>query len=154
MPDQRRKSDGMREADMSTPEPGRWEADRFEQGVDHFNAGRYWEAHESWEQIWLECRSGTRDFLQGLIQLSAAWYHIRRGNFRGADRLLSSAASRLDRYPPLTCGLDRTAAEECSAEAHRAFAAGPGDGIETVMPDPRLHLVLVAGWREMFAADR
>jgi predicted metal-dependent hydrolase len=125
----------------------------FEQGVEHFNAGRYWEAHESWEKIWLDCRDGLRDFLQGLIQLTAAWYHVRRGNFRGAARLFSAARNRLDRYPADFCGLDRAAAEERSAEAQRAIAGGL-TGIETPLPDATLQLTLLEGWTDRFDSDR
>src|SRR5712691_4589106 len=43
-------------------------------GIDLFNHGYYWEAHEAWEVLWHSCgRSGpTADFLKGLIHLAAA----------------------------------------------------------------------------------
>lgn len=44
------------------------------QGVDLFNHGYFWEAHEAWEEPWqVEVReSAQRLYLQGLIRLAAA----------------------------------------------------------------------------------
>jgi len=54
-------------------------------GVDLFNFGYYWEAHEMWEALWRTCgRSGRIAlFLQGLIRLAAAGVSVRRQNARG-----------------------------------------------------------------------
>src|SRR5260370_41482327 len=65
-------------------------------GVDLFNHGYYWEAHEAWEALWHAChRSGaTADFLKGLIKLAAAGVKARqrvpegvRGHARRAAEL-------------------------------------------------------------------
>jgi predicted metal-dependent hydrolase len=56
-------------------DPARWRESReFLRGVDLFNCGFYWEAHEEWERLWHAAgRSGpTADFLKGLIKLAAA----------------------------------------------------------------------------------
>jgi hypothetical protein len=54
-------------------------------GVDLFNHGYYWEAHEVWEGLWHACgRSGqTGRFLKGLIKLAAAGVKVRQGIPRG-----------------------------------------------------------------------
>ena len=36
----------------------------FRDGVAHFNAAEFWEAHESWEMLWLAARSDVKQFLQ------------------------------------------------------------------------------------------
>ena len=48
-------------------------------GVELFNAGYYWEAHESWEALWHAHgrRGPTAGVLQGLIKLAAAGVKIR-----------------------------------------------------------------------------
>ncbi len=63
-------------------------------GVDLFNLGYYWEAHEAWEELWNACdRSGcTADFLKGLIKLAAAGVKAREGKPRWAQRHTSRAA--------------------------------------------------------------
>lgn len=43
-------------------------------GVDLFNYGYWWEAHETWEVIWIAAgkRTKTGLYIQGLIQIAAA----------------------------------------------------------------------------------
>jgi len=57
-------------------------------GIDLFNSGYYWEAHESWEQVWHACgRQGeVADFLKGLIKLAAAGVKAREGKAAGVER--------------------------------------------------------------------
>ena len=54
-------------------------------GVDLFNHGYYWEAHEVWEGLWRTIdRSDPRSaFLQGLIHLAAAGVKVREGQPAG-----------------------------------------------------------------------
>ena len=61
--------------------------ERFERGLAHFNARQFFEAHEVWEEIWLTEDEPERTFLQGLIQIAAAFHHYRRGNPEGAENL-------------------------------------------------------------------
>lgn len=75
------------------------------EGVLRFNRGDYWGAHESWEHLWLAVRGPFRDFIRGLIQLAAAFHHVRRGNERGAMRLFHSSLERLEKYPEGTAGV-------------------------------------------------
>ena len=91
-------------------------------GVEHFNARRFWEAHEAWEEIWLEAQSDAAEFLQGLIQLAAAYHHVQRGTFRGAVRLFDAALRRLQPFERDFCGVLRDAAES-AARSHREWTA-------------------------------
>jgi uncharacterized protein len=76
-------------------DPVRWrECRAYLWGVDLFNQGFYWEAHEAWEGIW---RSYDRAetpalFLQGLIKLAAAGVKTREGVVRGVVNLAVGAA--------------------------------------------------------------
>jgi uncharacterized protein len=85
--------------------------DAFEEGVARFNAGRFWDAHESWEQLWLGAEGEDRRFLQGLIQLAAGYHHVSRGTMRGAGRLLKAALAKLDSFPDDYRGIVRRDAE-------------------------------------------
>src|SRR5512138_1782731 len=84
----------------------------FVRGVEVFNEGKFWEAHEAWELLWLAAESETREFLRGLIQLAAAFHHLQRGTPAGAPRLVDAALARLSRFPAGWCGVDRAAAED------------------------------------------
>ncbi len=70
-----------------------WDCPDFLYGMDLFNYGYYWEAHESWEQLWHAAgRSGiTADFLRALIKLAAAGVKVRQGNDRGLKRHAENA---------------------------------------------------------------
>jgi hypothetical protein len=51
----------------------------FRRGVELFDAGFYWEAHEAWESLWHAAgrRGPTADGLRGLIKLAAAGIKVR-----------------------------------------------------------------------------
>jgi predicted metal-dependent hydrolase len=92
----------------------------FLQGMRHFNAREFWEAHEAWETIWLAAESDVEQFLQGLIQVAAAYHHIQRGTYRGAARLITAGLARLAPFSPNYCGVDRAAVEK-AARRHREW---------------------------------
>jgi hypothetical protein len=68
-------------------------------GIDLYNAGHYWNAHEAWEQVWLDSEREMRGFYQGLIQVTAAFVHVTRNEFPGAIRLLDAGIEKLQKYP-------------------------------------------------------
>jgi predicted metal-dependent hydrolase len=92
----------------------------FAEGVAHFNQREFWEAHESWETIWLVAQSDVEQFLQGLIQVAAAYHHVKKGTIRGAIRLFEAGLRRLEPFPAGYCDLDR-ADVETAARTHRAM---------------------------------
>jgi predicted metal-dependent hydrolase len=71
----------------------------FRRGIAQFNAGEFWEAHESWEVIWLPAAEPDKTFLQGIIQVSAGFHHHRRGNPAGARSLLRRGLAKLEGFP-------------------------------------------------------
>ncbi len=93
------------------PEPrlGAEERALFDKGVSEFNAGLYFECHESLEDLWTGVRGPTRDFFQGLIQVSVAFHHLTHGNLGGALSTLTRALKRLEPYPDSYYGFDLAA---------------------------------------------
>lgn len=87
---------------MSLPEPELSPDERraFDKGVAEFNTGYFFECHDTLEELWGGVRGASRDFFQGLIQVSVAFYHLTRGNETGAESMLSRALKRFERYPP------------------------------------------------------
>jgi hypothetical protein len=65
---------------------------------DQMNSGQYFECHETLEEIWQEERGDVRDLYKGLIQVAAAFVHVRRNNHFGANRLLTTALGYLEPY--------------------------------------------------------
>jgi len=80
-------------------DPDQWrECESYLHGVDLFNHGYWWEAHEAWEACWIAAgRPSTVGlFLQGLIQVAAACLKKHQGHKDSALRL---AADGLDKFP-------------------------------------------------------
>jgi uncharacterized protein len=107
------------------PDPEDWRACRdYLYGIDLFNHGYYWEAHEAWEGLWVACgrRGLTATYLQALISLAAAGLKARLGSARGmranagkAVRLLKSVASHAGSHGTHYMGLDLGALADFAA---------------------------------------
>jgi uncharacterized protein len=77
-------------------EDGRWESSAlYLRGVELFNAGYYWEAHEAWEPLWhAHGRRGViADVLRALIKLAAAGVKVLEGRPDGVRTHASRAAA-------------------------------------------------------------
>lgn len=71
----------------------------FAAAVEAFNAERFFDAHELWEEVWTPARPPDRRFLQGLIHVAVGFYHAQRDNRIGAVRQLRKALDKLGDYP-------------------------------------------------------
>jgi uncharacterized protein len=98
--------------------------EKFQRGVAHFNAQEFFEAHEVWEEIWLVEDEPERTFLQGIIQIAAAFHHYCRENTDGAESLLAAGIVKLSRFPADHRGLE---IQELRAAARR-WARSIGEG--------------------------
>jgi len=90
---------GRPEVDTVHLPPERWfEDEAYRAGVDLFNRGYYWEAHEMWEAVWHGCdKSRTQGlFVQGLIQISAALLRWHMGTERGTRKLYEDGREKLE----------------------------------------------------------
>jgi predicted metal-dependent hydrolase len=73
----------------------------LDEGIELFNSGRYWDAHEAWERAWTPDRKGAdAGFYKGLIQVAAGCLHYGRHNRRGAVSKWRSGADYLRPYLP------------------------------------------------------
>jgi predicted metal-dependent hydrolase len=90
------------------PEPLLSEEERLslEKGMAEFNAGYFFECHDTLEDLWMGIRGPSRDFFQGLIQVAVGFYHLGNGNRGGALTLLRRGLQRLDTYGDRYCGLE------------------------------------------------
>lgn len=80
--------------------------DRFQAGINFFNSGRYFEAHEAWEDMWRDSRGPLRFFYQGMVQAAVGLHHLGRGNRNGAAAQLQKSVSKLEQYPQKFCRID------------------------------------------------
>lgn len=106
------------------------------EGVEHFNAGRFFEAHESWEEIWRSTTPEPKDLWRGLIQVAVGLHHhLVRGKPAPARRVLARGLRRLAPYPQGTEGLDLDALRR-EAAVWEAWLAHP-EGEEPPLPRVR-----------------
>ena len=70
----------------------------FKRGLDEYDKGDYFEAHEAWEDLWSDYNFPDRKFVQGLIQLSVSFVHLGNGNLIGAKNLLKKCQQKFDDY--------------------------------------------------------
>ena len=122
---------------MTPPEPSLTAEERqaLAQGIAEFNRGLFFECHDTLEEMWAGVRGPARDFFQGLIQVSVAYYHLGNGNAAGAQSMMRRALTRLGRYPDRYCGFD-VAAQRASLLGWLArFEAG--EGAATAADQPR-----------------
>jgi len=94
---------------------------RWSRGVDLFNDGEFFDAHEVVEDLWHETLGPEREFLKGFIQAAVALEHHRRGNPKGLRSVGDTAAVYLRRADPRSGGIDVAALVE-DLEAFRARA--------------------------------
>jgi predicted metal-dependent hydrolase len=78
----------------------------LQRGIELFNAGAWFEAHEAWEEVWMKCGRGERLFVQALIHCAVARHHARLGNYEGAARQAEKGARKLAGYLPERHGVD------------------------------------------------
>ncbi|MDT7816852.1 MAG: uncharacterized protein QOH35_2183 [Acidobacteriaceae bacterium] len=76
-----------------------WTQGALAEGLRLYDAAEFFAAHEAWESVWLPAQEPEKTFLQGLIQVTAAFHHLRRENRLGTSRLLRAALGRLELYP-------------------------------------------------------
>lgn len=106
---------------------------KFQRGLDHFNRREFFEAHEVWEEVWLIESEPQKTFLQGLIQIAAAFHHYCRGNPQGAESLLASGIVKLTRFSDRHCALNVAELRAVAKKWARALGNGEDPG-ESALP--------------------
>jgi predicted metal-dependent hydrolase len=117
---------------------------QFLKGIEEFNNGSFFEAHDAWEELWVETRGEARLFYQGLIHAAAGFYHLENGNHRGACSQLTKALLKLKGYLPAYYDVDTArlveSLEACLHDAER-LKAGDGAGMFDPGKIPKIHLL-------------
>jgi predicted metal-dependent hydrolase len=78
----------------------------YREGIKYFNDCDFFEAHETWEELWTDYRGPARKFYQGLIQAAVALHHFGNGNIHGARKVYHTSRNYLQEYLPAYLGLD------------------------------------------------
>ena len=76
------------------------------EGIQLFNAGEYFEAHEVLEHAWNEDTGAARDLYRAILQVAVAYLQIERGNYRGAVKMFLRMRQWFARLPEGCRGVD------------------------------------------------
>ena len=68
--------------------------------IDEHNKGEYHEAHELFEDLWMELDNRTeKDTVQALAQADALAVHLQSGNLGAAQRLMRQLPELMQTFP-------------------------------------------------------
>ncbi len=79
---------------------------RARQGLQLFNQGRYFEAHEELEAAWRAEPGRIRELYQGILEAGVTYLHLRRGNLAGAEKVCRRSMRWLRQWPEVCRGAD------------------------------------------------
>ena len=74
------------------------EKNLFLKGISFFNNNNYYQAHEEWEDLWVNYKLKDPLLIQGLIQLSVGYFHITNSNIKGSLSLFKKSIPKLEKY--------------------------------------------------------
>jgi hypothetical protein len=117
--------------------------DRYLAGIVLFNRGDFFEAHEVWEDLWVDSAGPERSFYQGLIQAAVGLCHFCNGNLRGAVKLFHSSRRYLAAGGSSFLGLDLTDFDGRMERCFGGLLAAPEPAAGLVIEEdliPEIHL--------------
>ena len=70
----------------------------FTKGLEAFNNKKFYDAHEYWEELWLDYKLKDARFIQGLIQLSVSYFHLFNNNQKGACSMIKKCLEKFEGF--------------------------------------------------------
>ncbi len=109
-------------------------------GVEEFNAGKFYECHETLEHLWIREPDPIRYLYQGILQVGVGFYHLERRNWRGAVNKLEDGLAKLEVFRPRCQGLDiERLVREAGRCRRRLLVGGPAAVLTFARRYPRIH---------------
>jgi predicted metal-dependent hydrolase len=102
------------------------------EGVEQFNAGEFFEQHETLELLWRDTRTPDRGLYHGILQIGVGLHHWQRGNFHGATVLIDEGIERLRPFAPACHTIDVARLIADASRAREELASLGADGMNTV----------------------
>jgi CheY-like chemotaxis protein len=95
-------------------------------GIEQFNAGDYWECHETLETLWRAEVRPVRDLYQGILQVGVAFHHLKANNYEGAMKMFRRGLPKLRGLPKVCQGVQVAALSRAARRVYDEMAAlGP-----------------------------
>jgi predicted metal-dependent hydrolase len=112
--------------------------------IHEFNAGEFFEQHETLELLWRATPDEIRHLYEGILQIGVGMHHLLKNrNFHGAAVKLDHGIRLLEAFPAVCHGVDVARLRRDAAAARgRLLELGPS-GIERFERQkiPKVHLV-------------
>jgi len=75
-------------------------------GMELFNAGEYWLAHENLEEAWKEETGPVRELYRAILQTAVIYLHITRSNYNGAIKVYGRIQKWITPWPDVCRGIE------------------------------------------------
>jgi predicted metal-dependent hydrolase len=98
-------------------------------GLELFNQGEYFEAHELLEEAWNEDETPARELYRAVLQAAVAYLQIERGNFNGAMKMFLRLRQWIAPLPDQCRGID---IGQLKADVRQAYDLLAGLGPERI----------------------
>ncbi len=82
------------------------------QGLQHFNQGEFYEAHEDFEAAWRQTPGEEREYYRALLQISGGFFRLSQGNAKGAQKFFQLASGWLTQFPGSFMGMNTLAIQK------------------------------------------
>lgn len=105
-------------------------SEEAQQGIELHNQGEYFEAHEELEHAWMAEDDEAGFLYRALLQVTVAYLHVQRGNFRGASKMLLRLRQWLDPLPERCRGVDVEALRTQVEDLRIAVADAGPEGLD------------------------
>ncbi len=90
-------------------------------GLEMFNHGDYFEAHEYLEEAWNEDASAAKELYRAILQVAVAYLQIERGNYNGAMKMFLRVRQWIDPLPARCRGVNIDRLREDARRVHDAL---------------------------------
>lgn len=121
---------------MQSFDPDKWHScEQYLYGIDLFNHGYWWEAHEALEAVWVAAgrRTETGFFVQGLIQVAVAHLKKFQGFHEVATRMSRAGLQKMTPVNRVYLGIEMT---EFRAAVTAYFHEGNGEPVQLTLAHP------------------
>jgi CheY-like chemotaxis protein len=119
-------------------------------GIEEFNAGKFFEQHETLELVWRAELRPIRELYRGVLQIGVACLQVERGNAIGAIKMINRAEKWLQPFRPACQGIDVDRLLEGAARLRAEIERRGVDQIDRVDRRlfPQVHFTATANHHE------
>jgi uncharacterized protein len=112
--------------------------------IHEFNAGEFFEQHETLELLWRATPGEIRHLYEGILQVGVGMHHLfKNRNFHGAAVKLDHGIRLLGAFPPVCHGVDVARLRRDATQAREHLLALGPNGLDRFdrAKTPKVHLV-------------